>query len=577
LRSLGLIPKADAKRLINFDPEIPDSNVSLDKQIGRTGEHATKAGVLILGMHRSGTSSLAGALIWLGGAAPLHLMPPTEDNKRGYWESTVLTALNDDILAALGSEWRDWRQLDFARMDRVAAAAFSARAMMALATEFEDSVLPVVKDPRLCRLIPFWSSVFQQSEWSVRPILQLRSPLEVARSLHRRDGIPLSWGCLLWLRYVLDAEVETRDTSRAVLHWDEFLRNPRRALASLGETLSLTWPRWSDAALDDVDAYVSADLRRQKADDEGLRIHPAVSNLVRETYDAMIALVDDPYNATLLRTLDHCRARFNDSAAVFDRAMFEVEQKAWHMFEIDARRGYESLIGTTKQEFANQIAAERTDFANRLNAAKEEFATQIAAERSDFASTLNAAKEEFATQIAAERSDFASTLNAAKEEFASQIAAERSDFVGRLDAMKKELASQIDSVKKESAGARVEDAIAYMVRRHPRKGKGVVTWFRDCWQAPSKVRKQIRVIRASPLFDEDYYLSSNPDVSAAGVDPWLHYLLHGAHEGRDPSPLFSTSQYLAQNQDVAASGVNALVHYETDGRRENRKPVYILG
>ena len=367
--------------------------------------------------------------------------------------STALTALNDDVLRALGSEWRDWRQLDFARMDRVTAAALSARAMMALATEFGDSVLPVVKDPRICRLMPFWSPVFRQSGWSVRAILQLRSPLEVARSLNRRDGIPLSCGCLLWLRYVLDAEVETRDTPRGVLHWDEFLRDPRRALASLGERLSLTWPRWSDAALDDVDAYVSADLRRQRADDEELKIHPAISSLVRETYGAMIELVDDPANATLLRTLDHCRARFDDFAAVFDRPMFEVEEKAWHMFEVDARRGYEGLIGTTKQEFANQIAAERNDFVNRLNAAKEELATRIAAERNDFASTLNAAKEEFATQIAAERSDFTSSLSAVKEEFATQIASERIDFAHRLDALKKEFASPDRLNEKGERGA----------------------------------------------------------------------------------------------------------------------------
>ena len=59
-----------------------------------------KSAVLVLGMHRSGTSSVAGALMALGGSAPLHLMPPQEDNERGFWESAVLTALNDEILAA---------------------------------------------------------------------------------------------------------------------------------------------------------------------------------------------------------------------------------------------------------------------------------------------------------------------------------------------------------------------------------------------------------------------------------------------------------------------------------------------
>ncbi|MGV1003171.1 MAG: hypothetical protein ACOYEV_00080 [Candidatus Nanopelagicales bacterium] len=37
---------------------------------------------------------------------------------------------------------------------------------------------------------------------------------------------------------------------------------------------------------------------------------------------------------------------------------------------------------------------------------------------------------------------------------------------------------------------------------------------------------------APGVFDSDYYLASNPDVAAAGVDPWTHYLHHGRQEGR---------------------------------------------
>lgn len=58
----------------------------------------------------------------------------------------------------------------------------------------------------------------------VRPRgLPLRSPREVAQSLHRRDGLGASSGCLLWLRHVLDAEAETRAMPRAVLDWSRFL------------------------------------------------------------------------------------------------------------------------------------------------------------------------------------------------------------------------------------------------------------------------------------------------------------------------------------------------------------------
>lgn len=71
-------------------------------------------------------------------------------------------------------------------------------------------------------------------------------------------------------------------------------------------------------------------------------------------------------------------------------------------------------------------------------------------------------------------------------------------------------------------------------------------------------------------FDRAFYLEQNPDVRANGMDPVLHYILHGQFEGRDPTPTFSTAGYLARNPDVAQSGINAFYHYMEFGRYENR-------
>jgi len=76
----------------------------------------------------------------------------------------------------------------------------------------------------------------------------------------------------------------------------------------------------------------------------------------------------------------------------------------------------------------------------------------------------------------------------------------------------------------------------------------------------------------APLFNAAFYLSRNPDVAAAGVDPYQHYLAYGWKEGRDPSALFSDSYYLSHNPDVAVAGVNPLLHYEQHGWQEGRNP-----
>jgi len=74
------------------------------------------------------------------------------------------------------------------------------------------------------------------------------------------------------------------------------------------------------------------------------------------------------------------------------------------------------------------------------------------------------------------------------------------------------------------------------------------------------------------LFDDQFYLSRNPDVATAGIDPKTHYLLFGAKEGRDPDRLFDTSDYAARSPDVVAVGINPLEHYAVYGWREGRDP-----
>lgn len=85
-----------------------------------------------------------------------------------------------------------------------------------------------------------------------------------------------------------------------------------------------------------------------------------------------------------------------------------------------------------------------------------------------------------------------------------------------------------------------------------------------------------------PLFDAAYYLQQNPDVAAAGIDPYWHFMNVGWHEGRNPDACFDTKYYLSSNPDLAAaagmsqvgynSTFNPLTHFETVGWTECRQP-----
>ena len=78
------------------------------------------------------------------------------------------------------------------------------------------------------------------------------------------------------------------------------------------------------------------------------------------------------------------------------------------------------------------------------------------------------------------------------------------------------------------------------------------------------------IAKLRDVFDSAYYLSKNPDVGRADVDPLAHYMLMGWREERDPSPNFSTKFYLRTHADIAASGMNPFVHWAIYGKAEGR-------
>ena len=215
--------------------------------------------LVVLGMHRSGTSLLANAAHRLGASLPATPMPPAADNPEGFFESAPLVAVNDAILARAGSGWADWRKLETAGF--AAADPGLAREMgRVFAAEFGTSAFPVWKDPRLAALLPIWRPLLDAEGAATLALVSFRSPGAVARSLARRDGIPPGLAVLLWLRHLLDAERHTRDLPRAFVSFDALVADWRSALLRAGAALRLAWP----VAPDRVAAPV---VRPRPADD----------------------------------------------------------------------------------------------------------------------------------------------------------------------------------------------------------------------------------------------------------------------------------------------------------------------
>src|ERR1700722_9316263 len=79
--------------------------------VEQSGGLAGSTALIVLGMHRSGTSALTGVLHHLGVALGERLMPTSPDNPRGYWEHNDIVDVDHRLMATFGRTWDDIRSL----------------------------------------------------------------------------------------------------------------------------------------------------------------------------------------------------------------------------------------------------------------------------------------------------------------------------------------------------------------------------------------------------------------------------------------------------------------------------------
>lgn len=80
------------------------------------------------------------------------------------------------------------------------------------------------------------------------------------------------------------------------------------------------------------------------------------------------------------------------------------------------------------------------------------------------------------------------------------------------------------------------------------------------------------LLRRKKLFDAAFYLERYPDVAAARMRPFAHYLLHGAAEGRKPNPWFDPDYYLAASPEARERGGDPFIDFLQHGAKEHSKP-----
>jgi len=225
------------------------------------GNAKTRKVILVLGMHRSGTSAVTRCLNLLGAEVGNKLLPPAEDNRSGFWEHADVVAIHEALLKELGRAWHDARALPEGWLRSAAARKARGKLARLISDEFDAGSLWAVKDPRLCRFVPLWREVLLESGLDAVALLVVRHPAEVARSLNVRDGLRCGTTCLNWLEHFVEAEIATRGMPRSLLAYDDLLSDWRNAFAKAGRAMCVEWPVPIGDAHPAIDAFLDQTKR----------------------------------------------------------------------------------------------------------------------------------------------------------------------------------------------------------------------------------------------------------------------------------------------------------------------------
>ena len=353
--------------------------------------------LLVLGMHRSGTSALTRLLSLAGATLPRRLMPAGPGNESGHWEPQHLVDFHDRFLASIGSAWHDWTAVDLSKLAPESLAAIKTEMKAILREDYPDGDILAVKDPRICRFAQLFMSVAHELGWQVALVHAFRNPLDVVNSLNSRKvvwppGYTTTEAALLWLRHVLDSEMACRGRPRALVSFDALMADPTATLAKIEAETGLKFPKtWSDIE-PDARTFLSPAQRHHAYTPADLAANPDTGQWVMTAHDALCDAERDATDAMPLAKLETLAAEFDRACPALARLHAELRrqetsaltQKAIEIAGLQTElANLEQLRRRQEEEAAAKLAAlqdlletQRAEAHRQLTAAQSQFESQ---------------------------------------------------------------------------------------------------------------------------------------------------------------------------------------------------------
>ena len=221
---------------LSFEPPRRDRITAISPEVQR------RPIVLVLGMHRSGTSLCSHILSTLG-VDIVDEIGVNRGNDKGHWERWEIVEFHDRILRLFNRDYFG-RFHDFAlpvawwAEPRVAQIR---KEMVAFLERRMGSSYFGFKDPRTVRLMPVWHQILNELKLAPKRVLCLRNPAQIGRSLNAHDGLDREIGEYRWLVHMIDFFRYTTNFDFCTIEYEEWFNNPSSNIEKLQKFLDLQW------------------------------------------------------------------------------------------------------------------------------------------------------------------------------------------------------------------------------------------------------------------------------------------------------------------------------------------------
>jgi len=262
--------------------------------------------IIVLGMHRSGTSALTRVLNLLGIELGDKLLPKHITNETGFWEHEDIVDINEQILQQLDSSWFDTTPLPAKWWTFKSLIPFRYQLKAIISNNF--STLWAIKDPRLCRLLPFWIPLLQELKINPHFIIIARHPFEVAASLEKRDGLSYNTSLRLWLEHVLASVENSQSFPRTFITYDELLQNWPTVINKIAQNFNIEWPHIDSKA---IDTFLNPNLKHHVPEAKAPYINGALLEWSQAVYKAIAFNKNIEIISRTIRTSFYSNSRTN--------------------------------------------------------------------------------------------------------------------------------------------------------------------------------------------------------------------------------------------------------------------------